>query len=376
MSIQDAVPKEAESDHAQRAYEIVCDVIRRRREGELILDDAVLDDHPELADHLVKLLRQARLVDQMAQIASGEKWTEAFRRMKADDEGDPQPDPERQRAGTAAAEDSKRQSPDQSDAPEPSQDIEVADSISIGRGSSWFGAPSEPAKQGQRKTSAYTSLGEVRERSTEKQARRFRPLHRPPMALLEVYDDDQQNFELIRIRAASFSIGREEGDLVIPHESQMSRRHVCIERRRDSDTYRWYLRDLGSRNGTYIRAARVALKHEDELLLGGVLIRFIQAAGPESASLAKITPRGYEEQVKLRPRECWLGTDPRRCLDFLTNNPYLDPHHIRFDVGNDGRWRISDEQSTNGVFVRVKHIEIREGAEFLAGEQRFCFRQP
>jgi hypothetical protein len=194
--------------------------------------------------------------------------------------------------------------------------------------------------------------------------------------LLEVYDDDQQSFELIRIRAASFSIGREEGDLVIPHETQMSRRHACIERRRTGDAYCWSLRDLGSTNGTYIRASRVAVKHEDELLLGGVLVRFVQPAGPESASLAKVSPRGYEEQAKLRPRECWIGTDPHRCLDFLSGNPYLDPHHIRFAIGSDGRWRISDEQTTNGVFIRVKQIDLRDGSEFHAGEQRFRFRLP
>jgi hypothetical protein len=373
MSLLEVISAEKQGEQLRGAHEIVADVIRRRNAGEIITDEAVVDQHPEMARELIDLLQQAAMLNKLALRASGEKWAEAVRRMKADDTADADPIQVKPDSQDESGEESSHQANGQNAELAASAGIEVADSLSIGRGIGWLGSAAE-ATQAQRKTAEYSSLSNLRDSTSGSRAQRFRPTHRPPMALLEVLDDNQQDYELVRIRSGSFSIGREEGDLVIPHESQMSRRHAAIERRRQGDCYRWYLRDLDSTNGTYVRASRIALKHEDELLIGGVLIRFIQPAGLESASLAKVTPRGYEEQVKLRLSECWIGTDSDRCLSFLTSNPYLDPHHVRFAVGTDRRWRVFDEQSTNGVFARVKQIELRDGSEFHAGEQRFRIR--
>src|SRR5690349_275000 len=51
---------------------------------------------------------------------------------------------------------------------------------------------------------------------------RFRPLMRPPMALLRIYDDGEETFETVRIRKSSFTIGRVEGDVTIPHDNMIS----------------------------------------------------------------------------------------------------------------------------------------------------------
>src|SRR4051794_27294332 len=58
----------------------------------------------------------------------------------------------------------------------------------------------------------------------------FRPTLRPPMALLNVLDDGCDTGEVLRIRTASFVIGRIEGDLIIPHDEGISGRHAEINR--------------------------------------------------------------------------------------------------------------------------------------------------
>src|SRR5262249_61662481 len=96
----------------------------------------------------------------------------------------------------------------------------------------------------------------------------YRPVRRPPMALLCIMDDGRDDGEWIRIRTPNFVIGRTEGDLVIPHDSMMSSRHTAISRVQEKDRYRWYLNDLQSTNGTYLKIASTILKHGQELLIG------------------------------------------------------------------------------------------------------------
>src|SRR5689334_8946084 len=91
--------------------------------------------------------------------------------------------------------------------------------------------------------------------ATSAPAEPFRPLERPPMALLTVIDDGDDSGETVRIRSSSFVIGRVEGDLVIPHDGGISGRHAEIVRRPEGGQFRWYLRDLQSTNGTFVRAA-------------------------------------------------------------------------------------------------------------------------
>ena len=54
----------------------------------------------------------------------------------------------------------------------------------------------------------------------------FRPILRPPTPILTVCDDGSESGESVRIRKDRFVIGRTEGDLVIPHDTQISGRHA------------------------------------------------------------------------------------------------------------------------------------------------------
>src|SRR6185437_9364261 len=77
----------------------------------------------------------------------------------------------------------------------------------------------------------------------------YRPTQRPPLALLTVLDDGKTDGEVVRLRTDRFVIGRTEGDLLIPHDQQISARHLEITRQRVNEKYRWVVTDLQSSNG-------------------------------------------------------------------------------------------------------------------------------
>ena len=70
-----------------------------------------------------------------------------------------------------------------------------------------------------------------------------------------VLDDGDDEGETIRIRRESFIIGRVQGDLVIPHDGNISGRHAEVLRRLEAGRWHWYLRNLQSTNGTFVRVA-------------------------------------------------------------------------------------------------------------------------
>src|SRR5262249_10872426 len=96
--------------------------------------------------------------------------------------------------------------------------------------------------------------------------------------------------EVVRVRGGSFVIGRVEGDLIIPHDGGISGRHAEILRRIVNGKYAWILRDLGSTNGTFVRASSVALHHDQELLIGDHIVRFIETS-PGAISPEPPAPR-------------------------------------------------------------------------------------
>ncbi len=204
----------------------------------------------------------------------------------------------------------------------------------------------------------------------------FRPTRRPPMATLRVYDDDQRDAETVRIRQTPFVIGRQDGELVIGHERQMSRRHARIDRMQEGDSWRWYLGDLRSTNGTFLRVERAPLQDGTELLIGGELVRFVESLSGGAPSLLRVAPGADEERVALTEDVHLVGSDRTACLPFLADSDYLDPQHIRFEHRG-GQWTAADLRSTNHLWVAIsKRVELTDQSMFQIGEQRFGFHLP
>ncbi len=126
-------------------------------------------------------------------------------------------------------------------------------------------------------------------------AQPFRPLNRPPIAVVCLVDDGPGSGEWIRIRTESTVIGRDEGEIVIPHDSLISGRHAVIERRLEGPGWCWSVRDLGSRNGTLVRITeRRQLTPGMEIAVGGGRYRFDvkREALPREESMGNQFPNG------------------------------------------------------------------------------------
>jgi len=226
--------------------------------------------------------------------------------------------------------------------------------------------------------------------------RTFRPMRRPPMALLCILDDGRQAGEWVRIRVDHVVLGRDEGDVVIPHDGLMSGQHAELTRRLEDGRHRWFLTDLQSTNGTYVRISHALLKHNQELLIGSHRYRFDAAPqGPADHSdnkktkktrdwdplvateliptLVELTAQGDGNRFFLPKAENWLGRDANSCA-IAVNDPLVSPRHARFFRDPKGRWQVENANALNGTWLRVEEMALAGACQFQLGEQRFLLR--
>lgn len=120
------------------------------------------------------------------------------------------------------------------------------------------------------------------------------------------------------------SVGSLETNDVVVDGDGVSRAHAVLERFGDT----WCVRDLGSRNGTFVNGERIigerALHSGDEILLGRLRLLFRgPARGTETAALAQppsLTPR---------ERDVLLGL----CRPLLTGDAFTEPASTRAIAG-------------------------------------------
>ncbi len=230
----------------------------------------------------------------------------------------------------------------------------------------------------------------------------FRPTARPPMAILTVHDDGKTEGETIRIRDGKFLIGRTEGDLLIPHDTRISSKHVEITRQQVGGFYRWVVTDLQSTNGMFVRISRTPLNDRAEFLVGNGRYRFDGPHTDPAATadyIAKGQPSGEtqgwgDEPGPIRPAaltefigsemgnrvllsrpEYWIGTDPA-CAIGRADDPFCEPFHVRLYQGNRGSWHAEHNRTLNGLWLRVPQITVSSVLHFQVGEQQFRLKVP
>lgn len=240
----------------------------------------------------------------------------------------------------------------------------------------------------------------------------FRPLHRPPMALLCVLFDGDPGGEIIPLRADRYVIARTEGDIRIPHDPQISKKqHAELSRvPADGGGFRWQLADLGSTNGTFVRVDRLQLHPGTEVLIGRTRYRFeaaitaptpvapppppvetmqtvLPGAAPLTRSvggvrppdpapaLVEVTPGDDGAKVTLIRDEYWVGRDHNECGIVPADDPFVSPKHARLSRDANGRWQMQNNRSVNGLWIRlVKPLEVKTSCRFQLGEQRFILK--
>ena len=221
----------------------------------------------------------------------------------------------------------------------------------------------------------------------------FRPVNRPPTLILCALDDGSRDEgEWFRVRTPEFRIGRTEGDpkqpndIVIAHDNGISSTHVEIKLRIEEGRYRFYLRDWPSRNGTFVRVSRAALKPEQELLLGARRYFFNAGTGAAKSgkksgsqffpSLVEMTPRGSGNELPLGQGENIVGSSKSRSTLTIAGDPFVSSTHAKIFKDKKNRWIIENLNSLNGIWLRIEEMALDTGGEFQIGEQRFLVRIP
>ncbi len=226
----------------------------------------------------------------------------------------------------------------------------------------------------------------------------YRPINRQPLATLTILNDGSRDEgETIYIRDSKLVIGREKGDVTIPFDSDISGGHAELLCQKQKGKYRWYLRDLGSTNGTFIRGYRATLSQEMELMIGSRRYCFqmpnhhsdgdetqayqTQAfRSPSPEVMEQFVPRltetgAIDEQglsFSMDASEMRIGRSPE-CEIAVENDMFLSPKHAKFYTDERGRWMVDDMKSANGVWIRMKKMALDQQAEFQLGQQRFRF---
>ena len=157
----------------------------------------------------------------------------------------------------------------------------------------------------------------------------------------------------------------------------------------------WLLRDLGSKNGTFVRIGVTLLKPGNELIIGAARFRFEAGTVPPALtaapsgqgtqaftgsvaavfpSLVEIGPNGPFQRFRLVGTEVWIGREPGRGIvrgeDVLVN-----PRHACLTRDARGEWYIKNNGSLNGLWFRITEpIPLGQSCHFRLGEQRFYFR--
>lgn len=227
----------------------------------------------------------------------------------------------------------------------------------------------------------------------------FHPTERQPTPILVVLDDGAEDGEPVRIRQERFIIGRSEGDLLIPHDGQMSGRHAELRHSFSKEKHRWHLLDLKSTNGTFVRIGHALLQHGQEFIVGRTRMRFeqprpdgqpdgrpsaaLQATRPWQSHAEALAPSvvlvkadGAGQRVVVAERELWLGKDRQHCQLVLADDPFASARHARIRQDEEGRWIIENNKSLNGVWLKIERLALSGTCRFLLGEQQFLFRIP
>ncbi len=136
--------------------------------------------------------------------------------------------------------------------------------------------------------------------------------------------------ELVALSGERVTLGKASTNAVsLDHDSTVSRIHAVLENFGQA----WAVRDLGSRNGTYVNGERIAaeriLRSGDELRLGSSRLVFwmTRQADGTPADDETETGRAILRPPRLTPRE--LEVLQVLCRPFVSDDPFPEPASVR-----------------------------------------------
>jgi pSer/pThr/pTyr-binding forkhead associated (FHA) protein len=226
-------------------------------------------------------------------------------------------------------------------------------------------------------------------RQAEEPPRDALPAGEPPARLVVIAQDGTPGTEY-PIQGAQAEIGREDGAIRLPTDPYVSPRHLLISRRNG----RFFVRDLESVNGVYVRLrASEVLRHADLVLVGLEVLRFELVSDaerglgpatergtrvfgspsvPRHARLCQLTVEGVSRDVYYLSRdETVIGREAGDLV--FTNDPFMSRRHVSIDRDpNTGTFSLRDLGSSNGTFLAIRgERELVSGDHLRVGQHLF-----
>jgi diguanylate cyclase (GGDEF)-like protein len=99
--------------------------------------------------------------------------------------------------------------------------------------------------------------------------------------LVIIYSPDEGNFGKRQLLSSPMRIGRERGNQIVLQSDSVSRRHCLIDQRQTT----WYIKDLGSTNGTYVNDQLIEeyqLRRGDQVKVGDTIFKYLSGSDVEA----------------------------------------------------------------------------------------------
>jgi pSer/pThr/pTyr-binding forkhead associated (FHA) protein len=185
-------------------------------------------------------------------------------------------------------------------------------------------------------------------------------------------------------------IGREEGTILLPNDPYVSPRHARLYRRNGL----FFIRDLGSVNGIYVRLRGPSrLEHGDLVLIGLEVLRFEfvseaekslgaamergtqlfgSPATPRHARLCQRTVEGITRDVySLTRDETVVGRESGDVV--FTSDPFMSRQHAVIARDSvEGTFLLRDLGSSNGTYVAIREeVQLQHGDHVRIGQHLF-----
>lgn len=213
-----------------------------------------------------------------------------------------------------------------------------------------------------------------------------------PEARLVVIAQDGSTGRQYPLHADQADIGREEGSILLPNDPYVSPRHARVIRRNG----RFYVRDLGSVNGVYVRLRNPhPLHHADLVLIGLEVLRFElvsdaerglgpavengaqlfgSPAAPRYARLCQRTVEGVSRDIfYLSREETIIGRESGDIV--FTGDPFMSRQHAAVSRNaSDHSFTIRDLGSSNGTYLAIRNeVPLTTGDQIRIGQHLFRF---
>jgi FHA domain len=136
--------------------------------------------------------------------------------------------------------------------------------------------------------------------------------------------------ELITLSGQRVTVGKASANVVsLKHDSTVSRFHAVLENLGSA----WSVRDVGSRNGTYINGEKISaervLRSGDELRVGNSRLIFWEVKQGDEGTLREATVSAEPAQPPPRLTRRELDVLEVLCRPLVSDDPFPEPASVR-----------------------------------------------